>query len=132
MLFELSIPFYNTSQGQGIESLKGFPLLFAFRHKRLGILFTKQSVKLFSQTFSIQCHSPVLRNHPERMVSRVDPFSPHRMGKLVGGLQTDFQFTDSLIKRFFLCFQLNKLCDGILPLRMRGAFEMWAILPPKT
>ena len=60
-----------------IQPLKGFPLLFALRHKRLGILFPKQSVKLFSQTFSIQCHSPILWNYPERMAFCVDPFSFH-------------------------------------------------------
>lgn len=56
-----------------MQSLKGFTLFFALRHERLGILPSKQSIKLFSQTFSIQRYSPVLWDHPERVVSCVDP-----------------------------------------------------------
>ena len=40
------------------------------------------------------------------------------MGKLVGDFQTGFQFSDLCFNGFFLCFQLDKLYKGILPLRM--------------
>ena len=106
------------SKASGIEYLKGVSLFFALRHERLGFLFSQQCFNFLIQPFSIQRYSPVLWNHPERMVSRVDPLSPHRMGKLVGGFQTGFQFSDLCFNGFFLCFQIYKLCKGILPLRV--------------
>ena len=54
------------------------------------------------------------------------------MGKLVGDFQTGFQLSDLFFNGFFLFFQLDKLYEGILPLRMRGTFEMRAILLPET
>ena len=80
---------------------KGSPPLFTSHHKRLDILFPEQRFEFFSQTFSIHCHSSVLGNHPERMVSRVDPLSPHRMRKLVGDFQAGFQLSDLLLKGIF-------------------------------